>query len=100
MVRTPPLLQRGGGSFVSYGVKQEGSGSVAYVPQRGGRDFTGPPKARPGLPGLVCPCYHVRSAPVGGGGGRPPGGRAAAALRLQWPGVLLSRRPVGYRLWR
>ena len=37
---------------------------MAYVQQRGGGDFTGPSRARPGLPGLVCPCYRIRSAPA------------------------------------
>ena len=68
---TPPLLQCNGGSFTgssesgrTYGVGHEGSGGVAYVQQRGGGDFTGPLGTQPGLHGLVCPCYRVRSAPA------------------------------------
>ena len=69
--RQPPLLQHDGESFTgpsgsgrTYGFDLEGSGGMAYVQQRGGGDFTGPLGTGPGLPGLVCPCYRVRSAPA------------------------------------
>ena len=68
---TPPLLQQDDGSFAdpsesgwTYGVEHEDSRGMAYVQQRGGGDFTGPLGTGPGLPGLVCPCYRVRSAPA------------------------------------
>ena len=103
---TPPLLQRGDGSFTgmsrsgrAYGPILRVATVAAYVQQHGGGDFTSPrDSAGPNWPSVsLLPC------PVGTrrcGGGCPPGGCAAAALRLQWLGVLLSWRPVGYRLWR
>jgi hypothetical protein len=65
------------------GQSRMAAAGVAYVQQRGGRDFTDPTWARPGLLGLVCPCCRVWSTPANGSRGRLPGGCAAVALRFQ-----------------